>query len=177
MSDVNDYLRRMQAPQPPWQQSPPQQPPWQQPQGWQQPQPPAPPPRYAPPSLRGGMPAEVVDVEIVDEPPRGQRVAAHVARHLDTRDISQHADSLAADVARADDVMDARLQSKFDHAVGHLRGGTQDYTVAASGTDPRADAVRAKGLPLAEQVAAMLRDPQSVQTAIVLNEIMRPREW
>lgn len=153
MSDVNDYLRRM-----------------------QQPVSPTPGQYYTQPQVRTLAQQEVIDVEILDdEPPTGRGVASHVAKHVDSRGLARHAEGLASQVALADDAMDARLHQKFDHAVGHLRGGSQDYTVTGTGNDPR-NAAAASGLPTsAADIGMLLRNPDSVRAAIILNEILKPR--
>lgn len=159
MSDLNDFMRRMQQMQQP-QHQPPQQPPVQ--------------PQSAPP--RRLVPAhETVDVEILDEPPTGRGVAMHVQQAINTRGMQERTSHMADGVRSADEQMEARLHQKFDHKVGHLRGGTEDYTVTNSNMDtgPTGRAVEGAAAS-AEQIGAMLRDPKTVRTAIILNEIMRP---
>lgn len=153
MSDLNDFMRRMQqAQQPPPQAFPPQ---------------PLPPRR-----LVGGEP---IEVEILDEPPTGRGVAAHVQQAINTRSIEERTSHLAEGVRSADEQMEARLHQKFDHKVGHLGGGAEDYSVTTSGMDSGPTG-RAAAPPAAtaEEIAAMLRDPASIRKMIVLNEIMKP---
>ncbi len=152
MSDLNDFMRRMAQQQ-------------------QQPKPPA----QAVPPRRLVGPNETVDVEIIDEPPTGRGVAQHVQQAINTRGMQERTSHLADGVRNADEAMEARLHQKFDHKVGHLRGGAEDYQVATSGMDTGPTGSTA-ALPAAsaDEVAAMLRDPASIRKAIILNEIMKP---
>lgn len=131
--------------------------------------PPAGPPvaRRVPPAKASpweAVTAEVVEAEPVEaEPLRREAVAAHVAQHVNTGDIQRHTAQLGAEVALADDKVEARLQQKFDRAVGRLHGATQPPAALAPTAPPPAPAA---------EIAALLRNPTSVRQAIVLNEIL-----
>lgn len=93
-------------------------------------------------------------------PPRRRRPAAG------PRAIQERVSRLGAEVALADDKIEARLEAKFGHDLGRLRDTHDDdayeHTVATN--------------VAANQIAALLSDPQSIRQAILLQEILKRPE-
>ena len=124
-----------------------------------------------PPSPRPPRPVqptilEPADVEIIEaEPVSGDDVAALVAAHLDTSDIAQHASQLGRLADQADQRREPHVQHAFDHQLGSLgRGETPADTADGDQESPAGAA--------AQQIIAMLQDPASIRTAIVLREVL-----
>jgi hypothetical protein len=119
-------------------------------------------------------PAEaIVQVEVVDESDEGPRdihtatVAEHVQRHLDTREFQQRATTITK-VDQADEELEQRLHQAFDHEVGSLAAQAKaQQTAAAASAAATATKVTAGG------VYAMLKDPNSLRNAIIMQEILR----
>ena len=74
------------------------------------------------------------------------------------------AERLGAEVALADDRLDARLHERFDHQVGRLSGEQPDAVAAGDAALPASAAAR---------VRAILASPRGVREALVLNEVLR----
>jgi hypothetical protein len=117
-------------------------------------------------------PGPVVDAEIVEVEPLREEVSRHVAQHLDTSEIRQHTSQLGAEVAQADDKLDARLHEKFDHRLGRLKH-TAKQPPTAAGLVPFQVAVAA--LPASEMIQ-WLRNPANLRQAVVLSEILQRPE-
>ena len=117
----------------------------------------------------------VVPVEMVDEEEgpagmRGVSVSEHVQRHLDTRDFQQRANTITK-VDLADEELEERLHQAFDHQVGTLASRAEaKQAAAAASAAATATKVTASG------VYAMLKDPNSLRNAIILQEILRRPE-
>ncbi len=127
--------------------------------------PPEPPPRRLEPEV-----VEIVDDIQVVEPVQSS-VGSHVQSHLDTSDIRQHAQQLGSGVEAKSKLQEQRLQNKFDQQVGHLgadaiadRGEVSAETTKAY--DSHSSPERASKL------AEMFRNPQNIQQAILLKEII-----
>jgi hypothetical protein len=86
-----------------------------------------------------------------------ERAAARAER------LSKQTSQLGRRVIAEDQEFDTQLKAKFDHSVGTLAG----QTVASS------ELVPVETSTPAEQIAAMLANPDGVRQAIVLNEILR----
>jgi hypothetical protein len=119
---------------------------------------------------------DLVQVEMVDEEeegPAGSRgisVSEHVQRHLDTREFQQRASTITK-VDQADEQLEQRLHQHFDHRVGTLGGPTDAKQIAAA-----ASAAATATKITAGGVYAMLKDPNSLRNAIILQEILRRPE-
>ncbi len=141
----------------------------------QQQRPPAPQP--APPVQRRPpiTPAIEDDVYAIgdeqDHNLRQQSVRDHVQSHIDTSDIAQHAQKLGHKVGLADDKLEARLQKKFDHDVGHLqidkRRSAQSETTAVT---------EKQYAQLASDLMQMLRTPTSIRQAVLISEVLKRPE-
>jgi len=112
-----------------------------------------------------GQPAEVLDAEIVDATPvrRHATVAKQVEKHLDTSDVTARATRLGADVVQAAEKVEARLHEKFDHQSSRM-------------DDPDDKVGAAAGAAFAARIAELFRDPQAIQQAFILNEIINRPE-
>jgi len=91
-------------------------------------------------------------------------VAEHVAEHLDTRRFDERAGRLSHLQSTVEKDIGGHVRSVFDHQVGTLtdKPTVQTAAVVATTASP------------AEQIVAMLRDPQSMRNAVILQEILRP---
>ncbi len=137
------------------------------------PRPPQPRPAQAPPAQRPGPqrpaasrgPAEVLDAEVVDAAPVRRRptVAERVEKHLDTSSLTAGASRLGAEVTQAGEKVEAQLHEKFDHQQSQI-------------DDPEDRVGAAAGAAFATRIAEMFRNPQSIQQAFILNEILNPPE-
>jgi hypothetical protein len=118
----------------------------------------------APPS------SEVMDAEIVStDEVSGDDVADHVQRHLSPQSFQDRAQRVAARIKSADDDMDAHLHEKFEHRLGTL-GATTSRAEASTMEKAESAPLEATGSSL----AALIRSPQSLRNAIVLNELLTP---
>ena len=137
--EVEDFLRRAQG-KPPQQErasSPPRKP---------KPQ------RTPPPQPEGGL--------------RHEGVAEHVAKHISSKQLVEHAEKLGDEVALADDRLESRLHQRFDHQVGSLQ--RREESTAPPGKE------KEKGA--AAEIAAMMRSPQGMRQLILAQEILRRPE-
>jgi hypothetical protein len=96
-------------------------------------------------------------------------VASHVKEYLRSDQFATRAAQLGEEVGEADERMEARLHAKFDHQVGQLKKSSLD-TPSSVGTSPDLPPPR---VPLTN-LAELLRSPQGMLQAIVLNEILQP---
>jgi hypothetical protein len=120
-------------------------------------------------------PVEVEDAEIIEaEEVSGDDVALHVARHLDTSDISKRTSQLGAEIDQADEVVESHLQDVFEHRLGDLGAKTQ----APEQSTLDDDETQAKGptaAPAAQpgiSIVEMLRSPRELRSAVILSEIL-----
>jgi hypothetical protein len=90
-------------------------------------------------------------------------VAEHVSRHVSTADVTENVSTLGADVALADDRLEARLQETFQHPIGQLQHVEQGP---------------AKDRPptIAEEIRQLIRQPAGARQLIIANEILRRPE-
>lgn len=105
--------------------------------------------------------SEPVDPEVLR---RGETVAEHVQRQINTSQISDHARKLGADVGQTDERLEQRLHEKFDHSVGTLgsrKSVTTEELLPSSGQD----------------LLELLTNPRSIRQAILLSEILKRPEF
>jgi hypothetical protein len=114
-----------------------------------------------------GQPAEVLDAEIVDATPVRRRaavaVAKHVGKHPDTSDITARATRPGAEAGQAGEKVEADLHEKFDHQLSRI-------------DDPDDKVGAAAGAAFASRIAELFRNPQAIQQAFILNEILNRPE-
>lgn len=115
----------------------------------------------------------------------GQGVGGLAQQHLDPKNIREHSKDLGRNVDQADERVESHLRQVFDHGVGHLAGELDPQAAkstsqvsegtdaaswqrapigAAPETDPALDARR--------NLISLLRTPQGIRQALILNEIM-----
>jgi hypothetical protein len=154
-----------------------------------QPEPRQPPPRRQQQPARGQQPARQrlpARPTLADRPALGspqaaeadpwdkpEAVASHVQRHLDTHEFDQRTGSLGQ-LSRLDTEVDDHVHKAFDHAVGTItdQGAvTEGEQAAGAPAQPTATTAAAAG------IAEMLADPDSLRSAIILQEILRPPQW
>jgi hypothetical protein len=150
-------------------------------QGQRRPQPPRATPPVQPParprtlatpiSQPAVVEAEVIPAEVIEH------VSSYVTTHLDTRQFGERASHLGEQTALADDRLEARLHQKFDHQVGRLTKGSVNEV--ADIPDPVAGMLQTSSpsSTARESLVAMLRSPQSIRNAIIMNEILSRREF
>jgi hypothetical protein len=97
-------------------------------------------------------------------------VAASVEKHLGGRRFEERAEHLADDIVRADLLMEEHVKSAFGHRLGTLG----DPAVAPPAA-PVTDVAPTINTPsAADNLAALLANPQNIRHAIILNEILSP---
>ena len=108
------------------------------------------------PTAPGARPveAEIVEAEPVEAE---ESVAEYVQHHLNTNDITNEASQLGAEVARADDNLQAHIHDRFDHDLSVIDDLPTNEDAPAT---PESD------------IAKMLRNPTSIRQAIILSEIL-----
>jgi hypothetical protein len=114
-------------------------------------------PRVAP--LRRAKPSSIANRETVAE---------HVSQHISSaaRSIGDQATQLGRRIAEEDRQFDVQLKAKFDREVGTLAARRE------SEPTPTSADTRDTSSP-AEQLAALLANPEGIRQAIVMNEILR----
>ena len=126
-------------------------------------------PSRQPAATRRHAEHEPMDAIIVEAEPVREDIFSHVARTVDTSDITQNVSHLGADVGHADDRMDARVHERFDRQLSQINdrayGEQEDESVGAASSEA------------AFQVADVFRNPLATRQAIILNEILtRPTD-
>lgn len=118
---------------------------------------------------------EVVDAEIVDaEPVSGDDVAADVARHLDTRDITDHASHLGSAIREEEKHLQSHVQQQFSRNVSSKpRSRTTNEAAPTKLTDEASVVTNnnAGSDAAFTEMIQLLRNPHTLQQALVLNEI------
>ena len=97
-------------------------------------------------------------------------VVDHVQKHLDTNEFNRRTTQLGAEVAEADDKIDARQHQVFEHQLSQFDWRTAAELEAAGVTSQPAAATSAAGL------LPLLMNPETLRQAIVLNEILQRPE-
>jgi hypothetical protein len=117
---------------------------------------------------------EIVDAEVIDDPPTGAGVRSHVKQHLNTREFDQRASQMAQGEANSDRVMQSHMHKTFDHQLGSLAPAATSDPPMTQEEQQASDLV---GVPnTANDFMAMLRNPAQVRQAIIMNEILRRPE-
>jgi hypothetical protein len=136
-----------------------------------------PPPRAKPPEKPGR--SEIVRAEAVGERPVGGEVEKHVKQYLDKEEFVRRAKNLGEEVAEADDKIERRLKSVFDHSLGKIAAtpGETASSPDAKLADSAPQLTVAMPSVAAGDVAALFSNPLSVRQAVIISEILnRPLE-
>lgn len=123
-------------------------------------------PKPEPPEQRPRQLPKQLIVELEPDEPATESVTHHVQRHiahLEESQLAEQAAHLGEEVALADDKLQARLDAKFKQRVGSIKVREEEPTTVA---------VQVHGVG-PEQIAAMLANPDTVKTAVILNEILQ----
>jgi hypothetical protein len=89
--------------------------------------------------------------------------------HVNTSAFGRRAEHLGEEVGLADEELEARLHAKFDHRLGSL-----DDAPGMPGSPGSLDAAGSDIPSIAEEIANLLKQPDTVRNAIVLSEILSP---
>jgi len=117
--------------------------------------------------------SDIVQAQAIEEAPTGAAVAQHVRQHLDTGAFTTRASHLTS-VDQADEAIESHLHQVFAHQVGHL--SSRDAEPSLEGQSGDAPTTPAVTVP-AEFLLALLDNPQSLRSAVILNEVLqRPTE-
>ncbi len=98
---------------------------------------------------------------------REQSVKEHVASHIDSSQISRHAEGLGNKIQEVEERGESRLRQSFDHSVGGL-GGRETIT-----DDRLAESMGDDVSHLAVTLFQMLTTRHGIRNAIVAAEILR----
>ena len=129
----------------------------------------APPVRPAPKPAGAPRPdaspsVEVLDADIVEaEPVRRKTGTRPGAKQTDSRGDARGAEPRGAEIGRIDVQTDSSFHDKFDQQKSRI-------------DDPDDKAGAAAGAAFATRIVGMFRDPQSIQQAFILNEILNRPE-
>jgi len=94
-------------------------------------------------------------------------IADRVRSHIDTSDVTEHIGHLGERIRHADHAIDERIRSRFDRDVSKLDDSptVQDDEVAS--------VAQVQASQLANDLLAMLSQPESVRQAILVSEILK----
>jgi len=90
---------------------------------------------------------------------REESVVEHVAEHINSRELKEHAQRLGSQLKQAEDRLESHVHEKFDHQLGRLHH--QQTTKAAAAAD------------LADQLVELLSRPEGMRQMILAQEILR----
>jgi hypothetical protein len=121
-----------------------------------------PPPPRAPLTPTPAPPAAAPKVAPPRLTPEAQ--VSRVGTRVDTAGFGQRAEHLGEEVGLADEQMEAHIAQKFDHQVGSMGPGDSTQTGAEIG---------ALAFDAAD-LAALLKNPNSLRQAVLLSEILNP---
>ncbi len=98
---------------------------------------------------------------------REEGVAEHVRNRIDTSGIAAHAENLGDRIASVHGQVDAGIHQRLDHDLTEI-DDSPSVTDSLS-----AAAMKDSGVPMAEQLRRMLKNPKTVGHAILLAEVLR----
>jgi len=96
---------------------------------------------------------------------REEGVAEHVASHLSSKQMIEHAKHLGEQVVLSEERLESRLHQKFDHQLGSLK------------QQKKSTAPAARELSAAEEVVELLKKPGGMRQLVIAQEILRRPEW
>lgn len=131
------------------------------------------------------VPTELVKRETVDVSAKLENGNTHVANHLETKNTAKRVEVLEPPVESAGKSSGHHIHGQFDHQLGNLRSSQLDNdtnvhdnpTSDRDETVPVANLLQQKQIVQAltnEDVTSLLQNTQNLQTAIILNEILKP---
>ena len=123
------------------------------------------------PKTRRALQQQPIEAEVIGD----ESVAEHVRRHISTKDIQEHAQSLGHEVSQTDENLESHLHDVFDHDVGsitehldeEIRQGTDSDVWDSSSS--RTTAAELRNAAIVE----MLQNPDTVKNAVILHEIFK----
>jgi len=92
---------------------------------------------------------------------RREGVGEHVAKHVSSRKLAEHAEHLGEQMALTDERLESRLHEKFDHQLGNLQ------------RQATAEPKKKEGPNITAQIVELLSQPDGMRQMIVANEILR----
>jgi len=106
---------------------------------------------------------------------RWESVGEHVRQHIG----QEHFGKVVSQVGMADEQLESRLHEVFDHRLGKISGSAPSSQIE-EGTDAadkqQAPSRSAAPQSLAKEIAQAMRNPTSLRQAILINEVLRPRD-
>ncbi|MEE3368887.1 MAG: hypothetical protein VX346_06050 [Planctomycetota bacterium] len=91
----------------------------------------------------------------------------HLAHHIDTSSLAEHADHLGEEVSRADENVEQHVHEVFDHQVGVLDGAA----------DSPGTTTAAKRSAVRRELKRAISNRDAMRGAVVFSEIIRRPEW
>jgi len=107
------------------------------------------------------MPSRASESQQPASDSRREGVAEHVASHLSSQQMIEHAEHLGDEVGLADERLESRLHKKFDRQMGSLK------------QQSKPTAPETKELTAAEEVVQLLHKPGGMRQLIIAQEILR----
>jgi hypothetical protein len=119
------------------------------------------------------VPATVVEAEMVDGGPaiRGKSVDDHVQKYFGSSQFKERSAAPLSKVDQADEMLESHLHQVFDRQLGTLASKSVEAP-APGASAPVAPAA----MPTPAGIAALLRNPSNLRSAIILQEILAPPE-
>lgn len=121
--------------------------------------------RRRPPERERELP---VEAEVIEPVEIEERHLSSTVGKLESSIKGTHFKHLTSQIEQADERMEEHVHQAFDHAVGHLGHGAMAVGGAGSALDGP------EGLPA--KIVQMLRSPDGMRQAVVLNEILQRPE-
>ena len=142
--------------------------------------PPLPKPRIAPPPAMAQVVGQhPVEAEVVRERALGNKLREQVGDYLDSGGFVRRASELGEEVAQADDLLEQRLEEKFDHEVSRLAGVPGESADAPGVAEAEQAEDRVAEFPptAAAGLPVLLSTAENIRQAIIINEILnRPED-
>ena len=131
------------------------------------------------------VPAELVKLETVDVSANLENASTPIANHLETQNTAKRVEALGQPVEASGGSIEHQIHDQFDYQLGNLRSSQlgNDTNVHDNSTSDRDEAVHVANLLQPKQivqaltkedVTSLLQNTQNLQTAIILNEILKP---
>jgi hypothetical protein len=124
--------------------------------------------------------AEPVVAELAPDEPVGGRLLRRVQEDINTSDFRRRGEQMGGDVAQSDKEFQQGVGKEFSDEVSGLakRPGETAMPVDTTATESEEAVVKAAAETVATStLGGLLDSPESLVSAIVLNEILRRPEW